>query len=152
VYEATSDPERPFVAPAREEAPPYLNFAPLENGSAALTAAASRYERALAKAQANGGAAYANAQAEQLNQKMIASEKAFLSEAGLPERPWFKHQIYAPGAYTGYGVKTIPAVREMLEEKKWKLAEQGAAVAGEALMREAALVDSAAQQLEAMEK
>ena len=62
-----------------------------------------------------------------------------------------KHQIYAPGAYTGYGVKTIPAVREAMEENKWQDADVGAVLVGQVLMNEATLVDSIAQQLEQAE-
>ena len=53
----------------------------------------------------------------------LGSERLFLSDNGLPHRPWFKHLLYAPGFYTGYGVKTIPGVREAIEQKEWKLAE-----------------------------
>ena len=81
---------------------------------------------------------------------MLQTERTFTTTEGLKERPWFKHQIYAPGAYTGYGVKTIPAVREALEEDKWSDAEQGAVIAGQVLMNEAKLVDTLAQQVEKM--
>jgi len=50
----------------------------------------------------------------------LASERALTRPEGLPQRPWFKHQLYAPGLYTGYGVKTLPAVREAIEERDWK--------------------------------
>ena len=78
---------------------------------------------------------------------MQSERKTDLSE-GLPRRPWFQHLIYAPGAYTGYGVKTIPGVREAIEQKKWKEADEQMARAANALQNEATLVDSAAQQLE----
>jgi N-acetylated-alpha-linked acidic dipeptidase len=83
-----------------------------------------------------------------INQQLLLTERTFMTPEGLKERPWFKHQIYAPGAYTGYGVKTIPAVREMIEEDKWADADAGAAIAGGVLMKQAALVDSIAAQLE----
>ncbi|HEY0564350.1 MAG TPA: transferrin receptor-like dimerization domain-containing protein [Terriglobales bacterium] len=89
---------------------PYLNFAPLVNGSTRLAAAAKRFESLLQDAHAKGDA-FLNADAvRELNRVLMQAEQAFLSEKGLPERPWYKHQIYAPGAYTGYGVKTVPAV------------------------------------------
>ena len=87
---------------------------------------------------------------KEINTELLQTERTFTTTEGLKERPWFKHQIYAPGAYTGYGVKTIPAVREALEEDKWSDAEQGAAIAGQVLMNEAKLVDSIAQQIEQM--
>jgi N-acetylated-alpha-linked acidic dipeptidase len=151
VYDATSDPEHPTVAPQREELPPFINFAPLENGTSAMKRSADHFERALAKAQQAGGSAYTNSAVQQLNQKLVEAERGFLDENGLPERPWFKNQIYAPGAYTGYGVKTIPAVRESLEEKKWAQAEQGSQTVGRVLEHEAQLIEEAAKQLESME-
>ena len=51
-------------------------------------------------------------------------ERALTLDEGLPDRPWFQHQIYAPGFYTGYGVKTLPGVRESIEQKEWKLADE----------------------------
>jgi len=152
VYEAVSDPEHPTVAPKREELPPFINFAPLENGSAAMKRSADHFERALAKAQEHGGAAYSSRAVQQLNQKLIQAERAFLDDNGLPERPWFKNQIYAPGAYTGYGVKTLPAVRESIEQKKWPQAEQGAQTIGRVLEREAGIVEEAAKQLESLDQ
>ena len=152
VYEATSDPQHPTVAPKREELPPFINFAPLENGSAAMKRSADHFEKALAKAQERGGAAYSNNAVQKLNQKLIEAQRAFLDENGLPERPWFKNQIYAPGAYTGYGVKTIPAVREAIEQKKWSQAEQGTQTVGRVLQKEADLIEDAAKQLEALDQ
>ena len=64
---------------------------------------------------------------------LFNTERVFLSEKGLPNRPWFKHQIYAPGFYTGYGVKTLPAVRESIEQKQWAQAEEQIAKVGKVL-------------------
>jgi N-acetylated-alpha-linked acidic dipeptidase len=152
VYDAVSDPEHPTLAPKREEIPPFVNFAPLENGSAAMKRSADHFEKALSKAQEHGGAAYANSSIQQLNQKLIDAERGFLDENGLPERPWFKNQIYAPGAYTGYGVKTLPAVRESIEQKKWQQADQGSEIIGRVLEHEASMIEDAAKQLETMEQ
>jgi len=66
----------------------------------------------------------------------------------LPGRPWFKHQVYAPGFYTGYGVKTIPAVREAIEQKQWKEADAAIVRVGKVLLDEAAVIDSAGAELE----
>jgi N-acetylated-alpha-linked acidic dipeptidase len=151
VFDATSDPEHPTIAPKREDLPPFINFAPLENGSAAFARSAAHFEKALAHAQERGGAAYSDKAVQALNQKLIRSETGYLDEQGLPQRPWFKNQIYAPGAYTGYGVKTLPAVRESIEQKQWTQAEAGAQTIGKVLEREAAMVEDAAKQLESME-
>jgi N-acetylated-alpha-linked acidic dipeptidase len=149
VFNATSDPQRPIQPPARLDTPPAINFAPLENGAEALSQAAQRYEAALRKLNAGRTAASPGIPAA-LNEKLYQSERLFLNEKGLPNRPWFRHQIYAPGAYTGYAVKTIPAVRESLEQRQWAQAEEGARIVGEILNREAALVDQAAKELEGL--
>jgi N-acetylated-alpha-linked acidic dipeptidase len=67
----------------------------------------------------------------------------------LPNRPWFKHQLYAPGFYTGYAVKTVPAVREAIEQKQWKQADEAIVVVAGVLRDEAALISSAAAKLSA---
>jgi len=118
------DPRRPRTLPARETVPPFLNFAPLENGFDALQRTARAYDQALAKAAENGGEALARAGLREVNARLIAIERAMTLHEGLPNRDWFKHQIYAPGFYTGYGVKTLPAVRESIEQKDWKLAQE----------------------------
>jgi N-acetylated-alpha-linked acidic dipeptidase len=66
----------------------------------------------------------------------------------LPGRPWFQHQIYAPGFYTGYGVKTLPGVREAIEQKKWQEANAEIRIVGRVLMDESALIDRATNAIE----
>jgi len=151
VFEAVSDPKNPIAAPKREEAPPFLNFAPLENGSSALTESAREYQKLVKTAQANGGAALDNASIAQVNQLLLQTERAFFNDAGLPGRNWFKHQIYAPGAYTGYGVKTLPAVREAIEQRKWSVADASTVTVGQALERESKAIDAAAEKLKSLE-
>jgi N-acetylated-alpha-linked acidic dipeptidase len=77
------------------------------------------------------------------------SERKLTNTAGLPNRPWFKHQLYAPGFYTGYAVKTMPAVREAMELKQWKQADEAIVVVANVLQDEAALISSAAAKLAA---
>jgi N-acetylated-alpha-linked acidic dipeptidase len=74
----------------------------------------------------------------------MAVERALTLKDGLPGRPWYKHQIYAPGLYTGYGVKTLPAVRESIEQKQWKRAEEQIVRVGKALENAAAAIEAAA--------
>jgi N-acetylated-alpha-linked acidic dipeptidase len=78
----------------------------------------------------------------------MQSERGLLSSEGLPGRPWFKHEIYAPGFYTGYDVKTIPAVREAIEQGKWPEADTALVEVGRILNSEAAVITTAAEQLE----
>jgi N-acetylated-alpha-linked acidic dipeptidase len=149
VFTATVDPAAPLVPPSKEEPPPYLNFAPLDNATDSLTHCAERYQKALEKAQANGAAGLARASLERVNRMLIESERRLTSPEGLPGRPWFKHQIYAPGFYTGYDVKTLPAVREAIEQKKWKEADEALVKVGKILDSESALITSATEELEA---
>jgi N-acetylated-alpha-linked acidic dipeptidase len=148
VYTAVADPKKVSVPPTALEIPPHLNFAPLQNASAALTRSADRYQKALEKVTANGELRINPAALQALNAKLMQSEHKLSSPQGLPGRPWFQHLIYAPGAYTGYGVKTIPGVREAIEQKKWKEADEQIVRVANALQDEAALVDASAQELE----
>jgi N-acetylated-alpha-linked acidic dipeptidase len=143
VFMATADPREPLVPPRIEQPPPYLNFAPLENGAAMLKRSASRYSRALARFSDSTRTAPAL-----LNRKLIQSERVLTSNDGLPGRPWFRHQVYAPGFYTGYGVKTLPGVREAIEQKQWGDATEQILRVGKILENESTLIDSAAADLE----
>jgi N-acetylated-alpha-linked acidic dipeptidase len=147
MFKATFDPRKPTIAPPREEAPPHLNFAPMENAHEKLARSAERYKKALAQKQGTFSESDAS-QLAALNAKLIASERKLTNEEGLPRRPWFKHLLYAPGVYSGYGVKTVPGVREGIEQKRYTEAEQEIGRVGKVLEDEAALIDSASQMLE----
>ena len=60
---------------------------------------------------------------DEFNKKLYRAEQQLLGQ-GLPMRPWYRHVIYAPGFYTGYGVKTMPGIREAIEQKNWNLAQE----------------------------
>ncbi len=147
VFAATADPREKTVPPPREAVPPFLNFAPLENGLAALDRATGLYGQALARAAENGGAALAGAALGDANARLIAVERALTLDDGLPNRPWFKNQIYAPGFYTGYGVKTLPAVRESIEQKQWQLADRQIVRAGKVLENASEAIQGATAEL-----
>ena len=136
------------MAPAREALPPFLNFAPLDNATDALTRAAERYEKALARAHANGGAALAKPDVQSVNATLLRSERALTTATGLPRRPWYRHAVYAPGFYTGYGVKTLPGVREAIEQKNWSEGDAQIEATGKALQATADVIERAAEQLE----
>jgi N-acetylated-alpha-linked acidic dipeptidase len=148
VYQAITDPRKTLVPPPREEVPPFLNFAPLDNAVDRLTRSAAKYDRALAKAQEASGAKLGRASLQKVNALLIESERRLTSPDGLPGREWYKHQIYAPGAYTGYDVKTLPGAREGIEQKKWSEAEREIVRLAKILESEAQLIDSAAEELE----
>ena len=149
VFAAVNDPRASAQALRRRRAmPPFLNFAPLENGLAALQRTAKAYDKALAHATENGGAALARAALRDVNARLIAVERALTLNDGLPNRAWFKHQIYAPGFYTGYGVKTLPAVRESIEQKEWKLADEQIVQVGKVLENAGEAIQGATTELE----
>jgi N-acetylated-alpha-linked acidic dipeptidase len=150
VFAAMRDPRHPMPAPQAEAVPPAINFAPFDNAAMALAESAHRYERALGASRA---ALVANPAAlGALNARLRQAELQLVDDGGLPRRAWYRHLIYAPGLYTGYGVKTVPGVREGIEQGRYDEAEAEAARASRALMRLAALIDRASGDLETMAK
>ena len=148
VFTATNDPKRPLQAPKKEPVAPALNFAPLENSAERLTQAAARYQKA--SAAARPALASSASVVGEVNAKLLQSERQLTDDAGLPKRPWYRHMLYAPGFYTGYAVKTMPGVREAIEQKSYAEAEGEIVRVAAALQREAALLDSASSLLEGL--
>jgi N-acetylated-alpha-linked acidic dipeptidase len=146
-YHAAYDPRKPTVAPPPEDIPPHLNFAPLENALDVLSKSAKRYQAALDKAAASGFSG-TDQQMTSLNQKLLQSERRLTDPSGLPRRAWYKHMIYAPGVYTGYAPKTMPGIREAIEQRRWQEADTEIQRVAKVLENEAALIDSAAADLE----
>ena len=144
---AVADPKKPFVAPKPEAAVPHFDFSALQNGSDALTAAAGVYARAFDGAFAPGAPNLSPERLKALNAALRGFERSLSSDGGLPGRSWYRHFVYAPGAYTGYGVKTLPAVREALEQKRWADVNPAAASTGAVLEKAAAQVREAAKLL-----
>ena len=150
MYEATADPRYSWVTPKKEEVPPHLNFAPLDNAVESLERSSAEYQKALDRVAANGGAALTSASVKEVNQMLIQCEHKLTTPEGLPGRFWYKHELYAPGVYTGYAAKAIPAVREGLEQKKWKEAEESAGRVAKVLESEAQHISAAAAKLSAV--
>ena len=150
VFTATADPHKAYVPPPAEPVPPYLNFAPLKNEVDLLKRNADRYTAAAAKLEPDGLASLFKQQLDQLNTSLIGIQRLFLTERGLPERPWFKHQVYAPGAYTGYQARPIAAVREYMDQKKWKEAEAQVPTVAKVLEDVATAIGKMADELEAL--
>jgi N-acetylated-alpha-linked acidic dipeptidase len=139
-YSAVAPPDEKRVDPPREEPVPYLNLAPLRNAVAHVKAAAERY----AHARADAAAAPAEAR-DAADAVLQGCEQARRRKVGLPGRPWYRHFVYAPGLYTGYGVKTLPAVREAIEERQWERVDAEVTATAAALDAFAAQVDRAAR-------
>ena len=125
--------------------PPALNFAPLENAAETLTQAAARYRKAADAARPKAAANLPLIR--QVNARLMQAERQLIDPAGLPRRPWYRHLLYAPGFYTGYAVKTMPGVREAIEQKQYSDVDTEIGRVAKALEREAMLLDSAAAQL-----
>jgi N-acetylated-alpha-linked acidic dipeptidase len=130
----------------RSSPPKEINLAPLGSAVKSLADSARRYEEALSKAGAKNFQAVKQVKA--LNELLYKSERKLTSEQGLPRRTWFKHQIYAPGFYTGYGVKTIPGVREAIEQKQWNDVEPQMKNASAVIQALASQIDAATRILE----
>jgi N-acetylated-alpha-linked acidic dipeptidase len=120
LFNLAKDPKKTYAPPAEKEAVPYLNFSELDNELVKLKGLAEAYQKAY------GSAAQLPVEKQnQLNDLLYKAERNLVAQNGLPRRPWYRHQIYAPGYYTGYGVKTLPAIREAIEQRNWKEAQEG---------------------------
>jgi N-acetylated-alpha-linked acidic dipeptidase len=149
VFAAMKDPHRPSVPPPAETIPPYINFAPMKNAIALLKKSADRYSRALGTFQAKGSPVLSPQSLALINGDLLRVSRLFLNQKGLPERQWFKNQIYAPGAYTGYDAKPVAAVREYMDEKKWQEAEAQVPQVAKVIENAAAGINKAAEDFEA---
>ncbi|MEO8748194.1 MAG: transferrin receptor-like dimerization domain-containing protein, partial [Rhodanobacter sp.] len=139
-YSLDSDPTRPIGAPARDSDVPAVNLVPLDQAAKQLKQSAEAYQAAYAKFAA-AGLQMPAAQQLRLNRLMGSMEQTLTDPAGLPGRPWFKHMIYAPGMLTGYGVKTVPGIREAIEGRRWAEADHYAVVTAGVLDRYRAQLD-----------
>ena len=139
VYKAAADPKKTSVPPPVDSVPPYFNFAPLDQASDDLTAAAADYEKAFT--------AHAATADPKVNALLLETEHALTDPTGLPNRPWFENMIYAPGFFTGYGVKTLPAVREAIEQKQWSAVDPQIARTAAAIERETDKLNAATKVL-----
>jgi len=128
----SADPKETYVEPKPKDQVPYINFAPLQNAITILQQSAKTFDGAM-KDVREGSAALSPSAQEPLDEILMRAERALTNDNGLPRRPWFVHEIYAPGYYTGYGVKTLPAVREAIEQRNWKEAEEQVGVIAKAI-------------------
>ncbi len=136
MLKAVQDPTETFIVPAEKSSVPFVNFAPLQNSLARLNESVKNYQNA-----AMGKTVSSSA----LDVALYRTERALTRTAGLPRRDWFRHQIYAPGFYTGYGVKTLPGIREAIEQRNWKEAEEQIVILAAAIDRVASDIDKAAR-------
>ncbi len=119
LFELAGDPGKTYLAPAAKEPVPFLNWGSLENALMSLKNASEEFQ------QLYGNALRLPADKQALlNAVLYKAERSLLQPDGLPRRPWYRHQVYAPGFYTGYGVKTLPGIREAVEQRYWKEAQE----------------------------
>jgi N-acetylated-alpha-linked acidic dipeptidase len=119
LFDIAKDPLKNYKSPESRDEVPYLNFSSLENAIAQLKYASGEFEN-----QYPGAVGLPADKQNELNEILYKLERSLLNENGLPRRSWYKHQIYAPGYYTGYDVKTLPGIREALEQRNWKEAQE----------------------------
>lgn len=127
-YQIAADPEKFVKEPKLKDEVPFIDFSPLQNAVRALELSSTKLSEKIAMLPEGTNKA-------QLNQKLYQAEQSLLTSQGLPRREWYKHTLYAPGFYTGYGVKTVPGVREAIEERNWEEARQQIVVTAGALMK-----------------
>ena len=138
-YALANDPTEKKKGPAAKAEVPYLDFSPLLNALTSLEKSTDQLAATWAKAAATG----ANTAA--LNQALYRAEQQLLTTNGLPRRSWYKHTLYAPGFYTGYGVKTVPGVREAIEQRNWKEAQEQIGVVAASLEKLSAYLQKIGQ-------
>ncbi|MEP6547237.1 MAG: transferrin receptor-like dimerization domain-containing protein [Gammaproteobacteria bacterium] len=141
-YKLAADPKLPRAPPPREAEVPHLNFAELDNAVANLERSAKAFDQEYARLAASEDSG-ANVPLERLNAILTQLEQTLTDPKGLPGREWYRHMLYAPGFHTGYGVKTLPGIREAIEERRWDEANQYIGVVSRAINAYSASLDSA---------
>ncbi len=129
LFVLASDPTKTYNEKAKEGTVPFLNFSAMDNSLQQMKESADSFAKLYPVA-----LSYSSAQQKTINEELYKAEAKLLSEKGLPRRPWYKHLIYAPGFYTGYGVKTLPYIREGIEQGAWAEAQNGIDAVAKALM------------------
>ena len=147
IFELGSQRLDPVGPPPRESPVPFLNFAPLKNAALALVTSAKAFDERYAAAIA-APAALTHERLAAVNADLRRAEQALLSAEGLPGRGWYRHMVYAPGLHTGYGAKTLPAVREAVEERRWAEVPADVATTTAALEAYRAVLEAATAKLQ----
>lgn len=128
LFDLAKDPTKTYNAPPLKGTVPFLNFSSLENAMAQLKVASEEYEKLYGKA-----TQLSPDKENELNVILYKAERSLIYPEGLPRRSWFKHEIYAPGYYTGYGVKTLPGIREAIEQRSWTEAQNNIEIVAKVL-------------------
>lgn len=138
-YVYAADPTEKYIPPTSKDPVPFFDFSSLQNAMGRLEKACETFSELQ---QANPKP---NTNLEQLNALLFQAEQKLLNPSGLPRRPWYRHTIYAPGFYTGYGVKTLPGIREAIEQRAWPEAQEQIVLAAQAIERYSESVEAASK-------
>jgi N-acetylated-alpha-linked acidic dipeptidase len=141
-FRFAADPRLPRAAPSRAEDVPDLNFVELDNAIERLRSSAKAFDGEYRRVAVIGDA-HVNPERARLNATIAGLEQALTDPHGLPGREWYQHMIYAPGLHTGYGVKTLPGIREAIEARRWEEAGRYIGVVAHALNAYSARLDRA---------
>jgi N-acetylated-alpha-linked acidic dipeptidase len=141
-YKLTANPDTPRAPPEHVAEVPYLNFAELDNAVLKLEQSAKAFDKEYARLDAGADPA-SQQKRDRVNATLTILEQSLMDPHGLPGREWYQHMIYAPGLHTGYGVKTLPGIREAIEERRWDEANQYMGVVSRALNAYSARMDRA---------
>ncbi len=128
LFALATDPLNKLKSPEIKDPVPYLNFSDLENALVQLRDTTGEFHKLY-----NNALLLPPDRQKELNEILFTVERSLLYDKGLPGRPWYKHQIYAPGYYTGYGVKTLPGIREAIEQRKWQEAQENIEIVSKTL-------------------
>jgi len=139
LFDLASDPKKTSIPPKLTPDVPYLNFSSLDNALVRLKEESGEYQKL------SGSLQLSIEDQHKLNAILYLAERSLMDPNGLPRRPWYKHVIYAPGYYTGYGVKTLPGIREAIEQKKWKEAQDNEEIVASIISRYSGQVQQAVQ-------
>ena len=149
-YGLAADPAKPGAPPEPESVPPQLDLNPLGAAVTGLMASARAYDAMVAAYDASlaaGGRPLPRERLARLQALMLDIDQTLAVDAGLPGRPWYRNLVYAAGRYTGYGAKTLPGVREAIEEGRWDDAVRYIDLTAQALNAYSRRLEEAAQAL-----
>ncbi|HVM87352.1 MAG TPA: M28 family metallopeptidase [Puia sp.] len=141
-YSNTIDTAEKLLPPNIKDEVPYLNFSSLQNAMLSLEKSTNNLSAVLDKVKLN------DTKQDEVNKELYRAEQKLLTEKGLPRRGWYRHALYAPGFYTGYGVKTLPGIREAIEQRNWKEAQEQIETDAEVIKNFSGYLDTITNQIE----
>ena len=136
IYNLSNDPTKNMLSPVAKGDVPQLDFSPLKSALDSLKKSTNELAAVLDK-DIQGGNSH-----QKLNERLYQAEQQLLTVDGLPNRGWFKHTLYASGMYTGYDAKTLPGIREAIEQRNWAEAQAQITIAANSIVKLAAYLNA----------